>query len=196
MRAWPCPGHTVPLSRGSDWSSSQGKEQAVQQQHPQATRAASALIGYKAAYTILPWVAEPTKAWLLGKFVPRELWCSGHLWLKLSHMEMAADFLPTKLCYQLFYEHLHYCISATFVSMLSCFSFHAVRPLNKIQTTHHFSSIILWHLPWLCLSGVSITFGHQLEKNWCVQHGRAQTCGTALNPSGEKVWLGGRTGPN
>lgn len=130
--------------------------------------------------------------------MPQELWCSeGHLWLKPSHVEMAADLLSTELCSVslLLYEPLNYCTSATFVSMLSCFSLHAVRTLNKTQTTH-FSSIILQHLPLLCLSGVSITFGHQLEKNWCMQQGRAQTRGTTLNLSGEKEWLEARTGSN
>lgn len=153
--------------------------------------------GTKLLPEFFPQVAEWTKAWLLGKFVPRELWCSEGHQLKLSHVEMTADLLSTEIysVSLLLYEPLNYFISATFVSMLSCFSFHAVRPLNKVQITYHFSSI-LWHLPLLCLSGVSITFGHQLEKNWCVQHGRAQTCGTALNLSREKVWLEGRTGPN
>lgn len=91
---------------------------------------------------------------------------------------------------------LNYCTSATSVSTLLHFSSHTLRPLGRPQITHHFSTIILWHLPLLFLSGVSITFGHQLEKIWCVQHRRAQTCGIALNLSGEKVLLEGRTGPN
>lgn len=206
--AWPCPGHTVELvcvGQSSCPAPEQGE--LLVQLSEQGAGSATAPSGHTGQHCLrmvqgcftefFLQVAERTKAYLLGKFVPRELWCSEGHQLKLSHVEMTAD-LPAEICSEslVLYEPLNYCISASFVSVLSCFSFHAVKPLNKVQIAHHFSRITLWHLPLLCLSGVSITHGHQLGKSWCMQHGRAQTCGTVLNLSGEKVWLEGRTGPN
>lgn len=86
-------------------------------------------------------------------------------------------------------------ISVTFFSTLSCFSFHVFVPLTRVQTTH-FSNIILWHLPLLGLSGISIT---RLDLNWkrtSACNMEEHICGIPLNLSGEKILREGRTGPN